>query len=588
MADPKQGVVYTRTHEDPVWRAPSREAVDGAAEPALVAGAAVVGTTTYSAPEGAMYVAPDGNNTNPGTLVSPKATLAGAISAATTGSTIVLRAGEYHEEVTVPSTKTLTIQAYPDEAVWFDGSTVYTQWSGTGPWTAPLGVAWSPIDSAGYNQEGDGLANLPEQVWFDGVAQTQVADNTIPGAGQFSVDRTTDVLTVGSDPVGSEVRVAEQRVWMIAAGRVDLKGFGVRRYSPSEVEGSHAALIYVAGTANDSTMENMVFRDSGMHGLSISRPTSLANVTVEECNNAGIQVTTADGSVIERFMIRQCNLGGWQREPITAAIKITRTDNILIRNGLVDTVYNAFGVWFDVSCTRFIVANVSVNATDIAFESELSGGGFYDNAQHHSWFVNCRTTNAADWSMKIFDTDYVTVANCDFDAVRVPINVQQDERYNVGDAGNKTFEIVPWVSGHNRLWNNKIIGSPSVATMIAYHDPATPVPNPDTGANEVILGWGFFDEIAGNWVPTVPPGNMIQMGRIDGTRLTYNTWELAATSPSEVGGPPGEKLGTNHQGSTIPSDIIAIPLPEDIANVLGVAPGIQHVGAIVPALDASF
>lgn len=587
------GVVYTRTNADPLtWVAAGRDSLvigEWAVPEALVAGSAPIGTSNYTPPaSNVLYVSPGGNDGNSGTVGSPLQTLDAAIDAAATGDTIVLRSGTYHESVTVPSTKALTVQAYPGETVWFDGSSTYASWSGSGPWTASLSFSWSAIDSSGYNQEGDGRANLPEQVWIDGVAQTQIADNGTPTSGQFSVNRTTDVISIGTNPAGKEVRVADLRYWMVAAGRVTLRGFGVRRYSPSMVESVESALIYVAGTADNSVIENMIFKESGMHGLAITRTVSLTNVTIEECNNAGIEVTTSNNSVLSKFVIRNCNLGVWQREPITAGIKITRTDGIVIRDGVVDHVTGAFGVWFDVSCTRFTVANVSVNDTDIAFEAELSGGGFYSGEQHHSWFINCRSYNVVDWSMKIFDSDYVTIANCDLAAGRVPFNYQQDERYNTGTPGNMTFEIVPWVSGHNRMWNNKIVGSPSIASMIAYHDAPTPVPSPEGGGNVIILGWDFFDEIEGNWVPDAPPGSMIQMGKVDGTRTSYNTWALAAAAPSSVGGPPGAKLSTNHQGASAPSDSIAVPLPDDISDLLGVPRGFQRVGTILLEPTVSF
>jgi hypothetical protein len=571
--------------KDGAWHGPGGAIVPftpGELGESPLAGSLPVGEAAYPVPAGTvLYVSPTGDDGASGGVNAPKRTLAGAISAAPDGASVVLRAGEYHEQVSMPSGKTLTIQAYPGETVWFDGSSVYTDWSGIGPWTTTLGFSWQPIDSSRYGQEGDGLANLPEQVWINGIAQTQIADGATPSAGQFSVNRTDGTLTLGTDPSGKEVRIADLRYWMIAAGRVVLRGFGVRRYSPSEVEGSQSALLYVAGSAHNSEIENVVFSESGMHGLAIIRPVDIKSITIEDCNNAGMQVTTADGAHIEQFVIRRCNLGGWQREPITAGIKITRTDNIIIKNGIVDTIHGAFGVWFDVSCTRFIVANVNVNATDIALESELSGGGFYGGVQHHSWFINCRTTNSADWAVKVFDTDYLTVANCNLDAARVAINAQQDARYNTNEPNNKTFEIVPWVSGHNRLWNNKITGTTNIASVIAYHDPATAVPDPDGGANSVLLGWDFFDEIVGNWVPTNPPGSMLQMGKVDGTRTSYNTWAAAASSDAAVGGPPGSKLGTNHQGSTNPNINIAVPLPEDMAEVLGAPAGTQRVGTIV-------
>jgi hypothetical protein len=169
MATPKEGVVYTRTSLNSVWSAPGR----GELIPDIVAGSLPVGAAEYEIPQSnVLYVAPSGNNSNPGTVNSPKATLAGAVSAASNGYTIVLREGTYHESTNI--SKQLTVQNYPGEEVWFDGSSVYSSWTGSGPWTTTLGFSWTPIDSSRYSQTGDGLAHYPEQVWIDGVAQKQI------------------------------------------------------------------------------------------------------------------------------------------------------------------------------------------------------------------------------------------------------------------------------------------------------------------------------------------------------------------------------------------------------------------------------
>lgn len=548
------------------------------------AGSIPVGDAKYPIPAGVvLYVSPSGDNANSGTVNSPKRTVAAAIATAPSGATIVLRSGEYHESVTVPSTKALTIQAYPGETVWFDGSRRYWAWSGSGPWTSSLGVDWSPIESARYGQAGDGRAHYPEQIWINNAALTQIEDGARPGAGQFSIDRTANTITVGTNPRGRNVRVAELRRWMLATGPVKLLGFGVRRYSPAAIEGPDSALIYVAGASYNSVIQNVVFRQSGMHGLSIVRPITLDQITVEECSNTGIQMTTAQNSVLSRFAIRNCNRGGWKAQPITAGIKITRTDGLVIRDGIVENVPGCVGVWFDVSNTRFAVVNVSVNKVSTGFETELSGGGKIGGVQYRSWLVNCRTANVVDWSVQILDSDHVTVANCDLAGGRVSVNLQQDRPANTGSPSNNlTFETVPWVSVHNRLLNNRITSQPAIAGVIAYHDPPQPVRDPDGGPARILLGWDFFDRIEGNWFRPAPPGSMVQLGRVDGHRTSYNTPTALAASPSTVG-VRGGKLGPNHQGATAPDHLTAVPLTAELAALTGAPEGLQHVGAFLPA-----
>lgn len=70
-----------------------------------------------------IYVAPGGNNANPGTIGSPKLTLAGAITAASNGDTIILRAGTYAGDVNV-NRDNLTIRSHTGE--WAVVSTSHT------------------------------------------------------------------------------------------------------------------------------------------------------------------------------------------------------------------------------------------------------------------------------------------------------------------------------------------------------------------------------------------------------------------------------------------------------------------------------
>src|SRR5690606_18143080 len=124
-------------------------------------GSVPVGDASYGVPDSGqvIFVSPSGSNSAAGTISAPKQTLAGALSAASSGAVIVMREGLYHESLNV--TKAVTIQAYPGEEVWLDGSTQYTSWSGSGPYTATLGPNWSPISTTGFPLTTDPYGNLP-------------------------------------------------------------------------------------------------------------------------------------------------------------------------------------------------------------------------------------------------------------------------------------------------------------------------------------------------------------------------------------------------------------------------------------------
>ena len=150
----------------------------------------------------------------------PCKTLAAAVAKAATGQTIVLRAGTYHEFVVV--NKDVTIQSYPHEPVWLDGSSAVTGWARSGA-TWKVGGWTTKFDSSpSYTRGSSGstaagwsfinpsypMAAHPDQVWIDGVAQAQVSSLSGVSAGKFYVDYASNSLYFGSDPTGHAVRAA--------------------------------------------------------------------------------------------------------------------------------------------------------------------------------------------------------------------------------------------------------------------------------------------------------------------------------------------------------------------------------------------
>jgi len=546
-------------------------------------GSAPLGTTNYSYPGDAMFVSPSGNNSNPGTLLSPKQTIAAAFSAISAGGTIVARAGLYHEQINF--NKSVTLQAYPGEVVWMDGSTVYAGWTGTGPWTSALGPDWEPIDSDRYAHPDDPYANLPEQVWVDGVALKQIADGATPATGQFSVNRTSQTITIGTSPAGKEIRVSDLRYAGVFSAQCNVYGIGLRRYSPEEMEGI-SGLVYFGGTSQNSIIENCVFQDSGVHGLSTARKITLRNITVQDCMQSGIQATTANQLLVEKFVIRRVNRGLWNFQPITAGIKVTKSDQVIIRHGLVSDVPNAAGVWFDTFVPRHFVGNVHVDgATALADQMEVglhpegADGGKFSGTQYKGYFVSCSVKNTKN-SVKILDSGWIEVWNCDISAYSsVGMYLQQDDRRNDGTKpGEGTIDESPWLTLNNSLINNKI--GQGGLQVIAYQDPVNWTP--------AQLGWDAFELVQGNWFAPAPPGSMFQLGKADGTRNSYNSLATLESSPSTVGGPPGGKLGANYQGSTTPSNSMTAPLPSNLATLLGITAGTQKVGLLMPIPTATF
>ena len=107
-------------------------APENVATEAADAGAAELGTTDYEIQTGALFVSPSGDNDADGSLESPLRTIKAALARVSAGGMIVLRAGEYHEAFTIAEGVPLTVQSYPGEVVWLDGSEVVEGWQADG------------------------------------------------------------------------------------------------------------------------------------------------------------------------------------------------------------------------------------------------------------------------------------------------------------------------------------------------------------------------------------------------------------------------------------------------------------------------
>ena len=84
-------------------------------------------TITGSIPNDVSFVAPNGSDSNPGTITEPYLTIQKCASTISSGSTCAIRAGTYRETVTPNSG--ITITSYNGEPVTVDGSVPVTGWT---------------------------------------------------------------------------------------------------------------------------------------------------------------------------------------------------------------------------------------------------------------------------------------------------------------------------------------------------------------------------------------------------------------------------------------------------------------------------
>lgn len=322
----------------------------------VVVGALPHGTASYSYPGTAVFVSTTGSDAAAGTEAAPKRTLAAAISAAPSGGTIVIRGGEYRENAGQTS-KSVTIQNYPGEAVWFDGTDVETAWTQEGAlWWAPITVEFSHI--AGHSQEApddptrwtdsqNPLAHYTDLCFIDGARQWQVASN--PAAGQFSVDYGTNRIYIAVNPSGKEVRVAKRTKMLHVSAPCTIRGIGWRRYATEMWE---LGTVYVATAGAGSVVEHCHMVDVATQPLAVIGPDTIARYnTIVRPGQLGVHVNRADRCEITHNVIREHNWEKFKTEPHAGGIKVTFTGDAIIEWNWVDGASNrGMSIWFDASC----------------------------------------------------------------------------------------------------------------------------------------------------------------------------------------------------------------------------------------------
>lgn len=346
--------------------------------------------TEYAVPSNAFFVAPNGNDANPGAVDAPWATLAAAVQAAPAGATVVLREGSYRTDK-VLVTKPLTLQPFPHEHVWIKGSLVVGDWVQDGSvwrkdgWT----YAFPPLSSLPGGGAGCPATNpkcaldpaypaadYRDMVFVNGQALRQVLRRedvrpaTATSPATFYVDAATQQIFIGADPTGKLVEATaflNGLEFLETAGGSVVRGLGfahfgetaVRLRSPNTTF-EHNTVVWnavqgqvVNASAANSVIRANTFSYNGRKGMTAFGPPNLL-----------VEGNLVSFNNVERFAL------SWD----AAGMKLVPVDRAVVRGNLVqDNISNA--IWYDNSATNgTIVYNLVRRNQGIGIFFEVSRG----------------------------------------------------------------------------------------------------------------------------------------------------------------------------------------------------------------------
>jgi len=393
-----------------------------AAALAAAAGLAHAGTS--------YYVAPGGSDANPGTLAQPWLTVGHAANVLKAGQTAYVRAGVYHESVTIAhsgdaSAGPVTLQAYPGEKPVLDGT----------------GVACC----------GDtikGLVNIADKSHVV-VSGFEIRNFKSGSASQ----EPAGILVTGS---GADIRILGNDVHDIVTTKEASNG------------NAHGIGVYGTGA---TPISGLVLSGNEVHALK----TGWSESVTLDGNVTGFTVT---GNVVhdnDNIGIDMAGFWGVGPSGHDQASGGTVSGNTVygitsLHNAAYGGVYGADGIYCD-GCANVVIERNAVYANDLNIEAAS------ENAGHVSSGVTIRDNllrdpNVADlsiggYSKAVGGSDHVTIVNNTiYDTAAAPGNAFQVQ----WKATNNVFEnniVYSDSAGGNMLYT---VGKPATAPVAMDHN----------------------------------------------------------------------------------------------------------------------
>ncbi|WP_375477153.1 right-handed parallel beta-helix repeat-containing protein [uncultured Jatrophihabitans sp.] len=541
-------------------------------------GARPLGSIDYSIPSGSIFVSPSGNDSAAGAEGSPLRTIGAAVSKASSGKTIVLRGGNYHETVTV-SKANLTIEPYPGEVVWLDGSVPVSGWTRQGSrwvhsgWTTQFDHSASfskGSNAGGFVNSAHPMAAWPDQVFIGGTKLQQMSSANSVGSGEFAVDYNAHTITVGSDP-GDNTRASDlQLAMMITAPHVTVQGIGVRRYATSLWQ---MGTVRVYGTSD--LVRDIFVEDNATQGITFLHAGNTADhVTSSDNGMVGIHANEADDLTVTNSLMSGNNSEHFNASPSAAGIKVTKLKGLVLSgNDIEDN--DANGIWLDASVRQFTITNNVSRGNHKGVVAELSANGIIAN----------NILSGREIGIWILDTGNVKIFNNSVsNTTSRAIALEQDERrqnrpqdgWMRDPRAPDPDPSNPWLTQNITIADNLLASIKGIQFMAI--DKKTHIP---ANSMNLVVNGNLFAPAGGSTGST-----MAGWGAGDNHTMTISQTADAFDSARGKGwtnaqGSNGGYSAQYELASTSAVQSHAVPLPSDVAGAIGQPAGTKAVGAFL-------
>lgn len=318
------------------------------------------------------YVAPDGNATAPGDVLSQPTTLEVALDKARTGDAVILRGGTYRTG-DLSFNQGITLQPFAEEQPVLKGTLEAKEWKpvGKGLWKTTWTRLFPEKPDGWWSRDRYGK-NTPlhlfnnDMVFIDGKLLKSVGWEGEVDANSFFIDYDAKSVYIGTDPASHLVEITAykwglHRLIKELKGVVsDRKGFNLRgiiltQYAFCALEMDARLPEGIADPSTfgkdivGSTIENCTFSYCGRVGAHLRGDnTILRNCNVHHTTTEGIYLEASSDCLFERNMFSQNNIENIDGY-YPAALKIfNQTYRTTCRDNLVFDLPLSNGIWYDV------------------------------------------------------------------------------------------------------------------------------------------------------------------------------------------------------------------------------------------------
>lgn len=567
--------------------------------------------TAYDIPSDAVFMAPDGDDDAGGTRSAPVGSLGRALALVPSGGTVVMRGGTYREGSSSAITKSVTLQPYPHEQVWFDGTDVVTGWSSSGDgrwvledWSTPSfcnGDYYEvPYDEQREDNSGpcshldmilnpdNPAAGDPQMLYVDGVAVRQVPTLEQVEGRSFFYDQQERRVYLGVNPEDRIVEMAARPMALRLEGGDGgsvVRGLGFRRYATNEYNGNatHGAVLsaqpgnvyerntftQMAGAgmtvsdARDVVVRGNRFVENGFNGLDANGSSTSGGE-----DDIVIEQNLFDGNNTEAFGV------GCEASCAAAGAKFAHMTGLTVRDNVFSDTREGTGFWCDLDCSQAVI-------TGNVFEGNDSSGLYYEVSKNGIIADNLMLGNG-DYGLKSGSADMEIYHNTFVDNGTDVLLYDDDRSPGVdgwSDVGPDTWD--------NDFFNNVLVGgAPPLAAW------RTSSRGDNTGPED------FIDDMDYNAYAR-PSGDaevLVEWREQDSELFTDLDDFHDATGHEEHGleltqdsGPAfvDRRAGNYRIRSSSPAHSSGRPLPEDVADALGLEAGTVHDRGALTTADAT-